>query len=109
MVECLARVERDAALLKPGFFVEVRADVESRKGAIVVPERAILPTERGFVAYEVLDGRAVRRPVQLGLRTRDGGVEILAGLERGAVVVTDGGDVLRDGSPVEVVPGGATR
>jgi membrane fusion protein (multidrug efflux system)/multidrug efflux system membrane fusion protein len=109
MVECLARVERDTALLKPGFFAEVRAEVESRRGAIVVPERSILPTERGFVVYEVADGRAVRRPVQLGLRTRDGAVEVLTGLGRDAVVVTDGGDVLRDGAPVEVVPEGSPR
>lgn len=109
MVECLARVERDGQLLKPGFFAEIRADVDSRKGAIVVPERAILPTDRGFVAYEVVEGRAVRRPVQLGLRTRDGDIEILEGLQRGALVVTDGGDVLRDGVAVEVVDGGSTR
>lgn len=108
-VECLARIERDGRLLKPGFFVEIRADVESRKGAIVVPERSILPTDRGFVVYEIVDGRARLRPVELGLRTRDGGIEILAGLERGAVVVTDGGDVLRDGVPVEVVPEGSSR
>ncbi|MGH9797299.1 MAG: efflux RND transporter periplasmic adaptor subunit, partial [Candidatus Polarisedimenticolia bacterium] len=113
MVVCLARIERDGKTLKPGFFAEVHADVESRKDAIVVPERAVQPTERGFVTFEVRDGRAVLRQVSLGLRTGDGGVEILTGLEAGAVVVTDGGDVLRDGSPVEVVAddggAGATR
>jgi multidrug efflux system membrane fusion protein len=101
MVEVLARVEKDVHLLKPGFFAEVRADVESHKGAIVIPERAVLPTDRGFVTYEVKDGRAVMRPVSLGLRTRDGAVEILDGLGADAIVVTDGGDILRDGAPVQ--------
>jgi membrane fusion protein (multidrug efflux system)/multidrug efflux system membrane fusion protein len=100
MVECLARVEKSAGL-KPGFFAEVRADVESHKDAIVIPERAVLPTDRGFVVFEVRDGAAVRRQVELGLRTRDGGIEVLSGLERQAVVVTDGGDVLKDGVPVQ--------
>ncbi len=103
MVECLARIDNAGVLLKPGFFAEVRAEVESHKGAIVVPERAVLPTDRGFVAFEVVDGRAVERRVSLGLRTADGAVEILSGLSRDAVVVTDGGDVLRDGFPVQVV------
>jgi len=102
MVEVLARIEKDVHLLKPGFFAEVRADVESHKGAIVVPDRAVLPTDRGFVAYEVKDGRALLRPVALGLRTRDGAIEILSGLGPEAIVVTDGGDVLRDGVPVQV-------
>jgi RND family efflux transporter MFP subunit len=101
MVECFGRVEKVADRLKPGFFAEVRADVESHKGAIVIPERAVLPTDRGFVAFEVRDGVAVRRPVALGLRTRGGGVEILSGLDRDAVVVTDGGDILKDGAPVQ--------
>jgi membrane fusion protein (multidrug efflux system)/multidrug efflux system membrane fusion protein len=109
MVECLARIDNAGVLLKPGFFAEVRAEVDSHKGAIVVPERAVLPTDRGFVVFEVENGRAVERRVSLGLRTADGAVEILSGLSRDAVVVTDGGDVLRDGFPVRVVaPASAT-
>lgn len=102
MVEVLARIEKDVQLLKPGFFAEVKADIESHKGAIVIPDRAVLPTERGFVTYEVKEGRAILRPVSLGLRTRDGAIEILGGLTPDAVVVTDGGDILRDGAPVQV-------
>jgi multidrug efflux system membrane fusion protein len=103
MVLCFARVINAGTLLKPGFFAEVRAEVESHRGAIVIPERAVLPTDKGFVVFEVVAGRAVMRRVSLGLRTKDGGVEILDGLGKNAVVVTDGGDILRDGAPVEVV------
>ena len=112
MVECLARVDNPAGVLKPGFFAEVKADVESHRGAVVIPERAVLSTDRGFVVFEVVDGKAVERRVDLGLRTRDGGIEIASGLGPGAQVVTDGGDILRDGAPVQVVaagPGGATK
>jgi multidrug efflux system membrane fusion protein len=103
MVECLARVDNPAGVLKPGFFAEVKADVESHKGAVVIPERSVLSTDRGFVVFEVIDGKAVERRVSLGLRTRDGGIEIASGLEPSAQVVTDGGDILRDGAPVQVV------
>ena len=104
MVECLARVEDGAAALKPGFFAEVRATVDSRADAIVVPERAVLATEKGFVVYQIEDGVARQRQVSIGLRTRDGGVEILSGLGRHAIVVIDGGSVLRDGTPVDTGP-----
>jgi RND family efflux transporter MFP subunit len=104
MVECLARIEGGAAALKPGFFAEVRATIESHKDAVVVPERAVLATEKGFVVYEVENGLARRRLVSVGLRTRGGDVEILDGLGPGAIVVTDGGAVLSDGAPVETGP-----
>jgi len=104
MVECLARVEGGAAALKPGFFAEVDATVESHKDAIVIPERAVLATEKGFVVYEVEGGVARQRQVSIGLRTKGGDVEILSGLGPDAMVVTDGGAVLRDGAPVETGP-----
>lgn len=112
MVECLARVDNPGGALKPGFFAEVKADVESHLGAVVIPERAVLSTDRGFVVFEVVDGKAVERRVGLGLRTRDGGIEIASGLKPDAQVVTDGGDILRDGTPVQVVatgPAGASK
>ena len=104
MVECLARVEEGVASLKPGFFAEVKAAIESHKNAIVIPERAILATEKGFVVYEVENGVARERQVSVGLRTKDGDVEIVSGLSPGAVVVTDGGAVLKDGAAVESGP-----
>jgi membrane fusion protein (multidrug efflux system) len=104
MVECLARVDSGAAALKPGFFAEVSAAVVSHKDAIVVPERAVLATEKGFVVYEVENGLARRRQVSIGLRTKSGDVEILDGLRPDAVIVTDGGAVLADGAAVEAGP-----
>jgi membrane fusion protein, multidrug efflux system len=100
MVEALARIGTADEALKPGFFAEVKAVVESRSDALLVPERAVLATERGFVVFEVEDGVARRREVTLGLRSGDGSVEILSGLRAGAVVVTDGGAILKDGAPV---------
>ena len=103
MVESLARVSNAGGELKPGFFAEVRADVENRRNVVVIPDRAVLSTDRGFVVFEVLNGKAVERRVGLGLRTRDGTVEIASGLQPNAEIVTDGGDILRDGVDVQVV------
>jgi multidrug efflux system membrane fusion protein len=103
-VEVLGWVDPDQAL-KPGFFAEVTLAGGTSKDAIVVPESAIQASERGFVTYVVKDGKAGLRPIQQGLRTSTGAVEILAGLKAGETVVTEGSDRLADGIAVEVDPG----
>ena len=99
-VEILAWVLNPGRLLKPGFFVEVRAEVESHQQAVVIPERGVQATENGFVVFTAEDGKAKARRVKLGLRDKDGWVEILSGLEGGAQVVIEGGEMLRDGAPI---------
>jgi RND family efflux transporter MFP subunit len=101
-VEVLAWVGNPGEL-KPGFFAEVTLAGEERKAAVVVPEAAIQASERGFVTYVVEKGKAELRPIQIGLRTGTGVVEILAGLKPGETVVTEGSDRLADGIPVEVL------
>ncbi len=104
-VEVLAWVD-SMGELKPGFFAEVTLAGEERKSALVIPESAIQASERGFVTYVVESGTAKLRPIQQGLRTGTGVVEILSGLKPGETVVTEGSDRLADGIPVEVVTGG---
>jgi len=101
-VECLALVENRDALLKPGFFATVRAVVALHQKAIVVPDSAILPTERGFVAFVVKDSRAVQRKVRPGLFVREGVVEILEGLTPGEALVVTGTTAISEGSEVLV-------
>jgi membrane fusion protein, multidrug efflux system len=101
-VECLALVPNPDAVLKPGFFAMVRAVVETRQKAIVVADSGILPTERGFVAFVVVDGKARQRSVRAGLFVREGAVEILEGLSPGDQLVVTGAAALREGVDVAV-------
>jgi multidrug efflux system membrane fusion protein len=105
-VEVLAWV-RNPGVLKPGFFAEVAVATEQHPGALVVPEGAIQASEAGFIAYVVDQGKARQRPVQIGLRTGTGVVEILSGLSAGEQVVTQGSDRLADGVPVQGAGGEA--
>jgi RND family efflux transporter MFP subunit len=98
-VEVLAWVKNPGEL-KPGFFAEVTLAVESKKGALTVPEGAVQASERGFIAYAVEDGKAKVRPIQIGLRTGTGIVEILTGLKPGETVVIEGSDRLGEGVAV---------
>jgi multidrug efflux system membrane fusion protein len=103
-VEVLGWVD-NAGDLKPGFFAEVTLAGEERKHALVVPEGAIQASEQGFVTYVVEGGAARIRPIQQGLRTGNGVVEILSGLKPGEIVVTEGSDRLADKIQVEIVAG----
>jgi RND family efflux transporter MFP subunit len=101
-VEVLAWVDQPGEL-KPGFFAEVTLAGERRQKALVVPEGAVQASEQGFVTYVVENGQARLRPIQIGLRTGTGIVEILSGLQPNQVVVTEGSDRLGDGIPVEAL------
>jgi RND family efflux transporter MFP subunit len=103
-VEVLAWVT-NPGVLKPGFFAEVELASETHKSAIVVPERAVQASEQGFVTYVVEGGTARARKVEIGVRTGDGGVEILGGLKPGETVVVEGNDRVADG--ISVVLAGA--
>jgi len=92
---------RNPGELKPGFFAEVSLASETRRGALLVPESAVQASEKGFVTYAVVDGKARLRPIQIGLRTGTGLVEIQSGVKAGDMVVVEGSDRLTDGLPVQ--------
>lgn len=77
-----------------------------RRGALVVPEQAVVLRPAGTVAY-VIDGESAKeRSVQTGL-LRDGVLEIVTGLQNGETVAVDGASLLSDGARVRVMtPGG---
>jgi len=106
MVECVAEAKDPEPGLKPGFFASVRATVGRSDEAIVVPLEAVLPTEKGFTAFVVEEGKARVRVLRLGLHTRDGGVEVVSGLRAGETLAVDGATALEDGVPVQVVAEG---
>jgi multidrug efflux system membrane fusion protein len=106
MVGCLAAVTDPDPGVKPGFFAQVFVEVAREGASIVVPEGALLPTEKGFVAFVEEGGRAVRRVLTIGLHTRDGQVEVLAGLAAGERLLVNGAQSLDDGVPVVIVEEG---
>lgn len=96
-VKALA-ANRDGAL-QPGMFIEVRLATETRPDAVVIPEEAVSPTAGGAFVWVVSDGKATRRPVELGVRA-PGFVEVRHGLDRGEAVIVGGVDRVFEGAPV---------
>jgi multidrug efflux system membrane fusion protein len=103
MVAVTAEVrDEKAAALRPGAFAEITVPVSSPRENPVVPQTAIRPSDRGFIAYVVQNDTAVERVLTVGMRTADGQAEVLAGLKAGEILVVRGGEALRDGAPVRV-------
>lgn len=106
MVPVTAEISGEAArTLRPGAFATVSVPVETRGGSPVVPQTAVRPSERGFLAYVVEGDKARERVLELGMRTADGRVEVRDGLKPGETLVVRGGEALRDGVAVRVAEG----
>jgi membrane fusion protein, multidrug efflux system len=105
-VRLRARIANPERVLKPGLFARVQIVVERRENAVLVPESAVFAEGQRRLVYRVVDGRAALTEIELGHR-RPGQVEVLGGLEAGAMVVTAGHQQIRDGTRVEIVKLGA--
>lgn len=90
----------DGALV-PGASARVKVTIAESPEALMVPAAALVPDADSPYVFVAREGRAVRLPVVIGVRT-DSSVQVLAGLEPGETVITSGLQQLRPGSPVEV-------
>lgn len=101
-LEVRARLSNADGRLRPGLFARVRIIIGERSNALLVPEEAIVPLGDDFFVYTVVDGKANRIRVKLGVR-RNSQVELLEGVKAGDKVITAGMRVQRDGQPVRIV------
>jgi len=102
MVSVIGEIENPVDALRPGTFAEISVPIGSTERALVAPETAIRPSERGFLAFVVEGDVARPRVLQLGLRTPDGLVEVKSGLKPGEQLVIRGAEALKDGVKVRV-------
>ncbi len=101
-VEIRAEVPNPDGALIPGEFVRGHLRVGSRKGAIVVPQRAVtMASGGGTVMVIAEDGTAEVRSVKLGQMT-EGKWIVESGLKPGDEVIISNLQKLRPGVPVQV-------
>ncbi|MFM1859090.1 MAG: hypothetical protein RL133_590 [Pseudomonadota bacterium] len=83
------RVQNPDQRLRSGVFGRAKLTVDARKAALVVSEEALVGEKSGYFVWKVQDGKAVKVPVQVGLRLeRD--VEVRGALAEGDQVVIAG-------------------
>ena len=110
MVDLTAEIKDSAnELLRPGSFAEVTVPVSGAREAPVVPQTAVRPSERGFLAFVIENDTAAERVLNLGMRTAEGLVEVTSGLKAGEMLVVRGGEALRNGVLVRIIKAGETN
>lgn len=87
-------------VLRPGQYAKIRAVTEVKRGALLVPQRAVNELQGGFqVAVVGRDNKAEIRTVQTGERVGKMWV-VESGLEPGERVVVEGFTRVKSGEPV---------
>ncbi|RDV28040.1 efflux RND transporter periplasmic adaptor subunit [Alteromonas aestuariivivens] len=89
--------------LRPGMLLKITLEKQVLQ-ALVMAEKALVPVEDKQYVFVLAGDKVEQREVQIGER-RPGWVQILAGLEAGEQVVTEGTLRVRDQSPVRVLNG----
>jgi len=105
-VKAKARFPNAGGTLFPSQFVNVRLELDTIKGAVVVPATALRQSSDGAFVWVLGEGQTVhKRKVTSGPSTTSE-VSIVSGLKVGEKVITEGGDRLREGGKVQL-PGQA--
>ena len=101
------RVPNSGGKIKGGMIARLRVPLETRRGAILVPERAVFSENGGDYAFVALaDARggqkADKRLLRLG-ETDGESVEALEGISPGDLVVVEGKEFIGAGDAISVV------
>jgi len=91
----------DPGDLRPEATITGRVLIETRRGAVMVPEISVVRRPGGDVVYAINGNRAKAHPVLTGQIEGDR-VEILSGLEGNETIAADGAAFLTDGARVKI-------
>ncbi len=107
-IKLKAQFPNEDTSLFPNQFVNVRMLLDTRRGATLVPNAAVVRGGQGTFVYVIKEDKTVElRKVSVGMAEGDN-VSIESGLAPGELVVVEGSDRLRDGAKVEI-PDAASR
>jgi RND family efflux transporter MFP subunit len=90
--------------LKPGMVCDVKLDFNNGKSSLVVPYKAVSKDNDGktFVFVVSEDGRRVTKQFITAGNYRESSIEVLTGLTRGQIVVTEGCEKLGDNNLISL-------
>jgi len=101
-IKLKAQFPNEDASLFPNQFVNVRMLLDTRHGATLVPNAAVVRGGQGTFVYVIKEDKTVElRKVSVGMAEGDS-VSVESGLAPGELVVLEGSDRLRDGAKVEI-------
>ncbi len=111
-IQMAAEFSNPDAILRPGGFGRVRMQTGFVKGAMLIPQRAVVEVQGAYQAVVVgADNRAAYRPIKVGDRFGTNWI-VTDGLKPGEKVIAQGFQKVRDGmvvSPKPFVEGAAAE
>ena len=103
-VRVVGEFDNPQGLLTPGMFVRVRALLDTEKGALLVPQAAVMDMQgRYLIAVVGADNKVSIRPVMVGETVGQQWV-IKGDVKPGDEVIAEGVQKARDGMEVKTVP-----
>lgn len=100
-IKVRATISNKALKLHPGMLLNISVLLQV-ENILQLPESSIIPIENKHYVFAEVDGKAVRKAIQIG-RRHPGVVEVVSGLVEGEQVVVEGALKLRDGSAVSII------
>lgn len=97
-VKVKAVFENPDSRLWPGVFVNVQQTLSTLKDAVVIPQAAIIQSQRGAAVYVVADGKSTLRPVKLIYA--EGSHAAVTEVQPGESVVQEGKENVRPNASV---------
>jgi membrane fusion protein (multidrug efflux system) len=99
-----AQIENPNYILSPGFFVQVSHTIGKIENALIIPQKALIPTVEGNDVFIVENGKAIRKKIELGDAINlDSQVMLKSGLKFNDQLVILGQEKLANGSAVKVI------
>ena len=103
-IRVAAGFDNPNGVLRPGQFARVRVATSVAKGALLVPQRAVIETQGTYqVAVVTPENKASIRPVKVGQRVGNMWI-IQDGIQPSERVIVEGFQKVKEGSPVNPKP-----
>jgi RND family efflux transporter MFP subunit len=88
--------------LRPGTYATAKLKLDEHQDVLTLPAAAVVRQDKEAFCYRLIDGKATKTLVQLGLRVGDDW-EITSGIAEGDMVILNKAGTLKDAQPVEVL------
>jgi membrane fusion protein (multidrug efflux system) len=103
-IRVAVRFANPGNLLRPGQYAKLRAELTTHKGALLVPQRAVVDMQGAhLVAVVGADSKVSMRPIKMGERIGSEWI-VTEGLRAGEQVVAEGVQKVREGTQVTTKP-----
>lgn len=88
--------------MRPGMYAVAKLKLDEHKDVLTLPSAAVVRQDREAFCYRLIEGKATKTLVQLGLRVGDDW-EITSGISDGDTVIVNKANTLKDAQPVEIL------